>query len=215
MAEPVVMEIKPNSFTVVIVGRWNPYILAPQWITQHLFNDVPPVQIEFSLNLDLPNRYKILNVLITPTPEKVILTSVDNSVESLTQMGEVAIKLCNTLAHTPLNAIGINFGYIEKENRQELLENFDFEKNDPFSENEWEIKSHLIQRSLIKDNYKLNFSLSMDENDNFHFDFNYNYVLPTREFIQELLADGKIISFYENSLELMENFYELKLQNND
>jgi hypothetical protein len=217
------MQIKPNSFSIVVVGRWNPYILTPQWITQHLFDNAPPVQIEFSLNLDLPNRFKVHNVIITPTPEKVIITSVDDNAESLTQIGTVATKLCSILEHTPLIAIGINFGYIEKEDKSELLSNLDFDKNDPFSEDGWRINSHLVKRFIVKDHYKLNFTLTLDDNDDFHFDFNYNYVITpkelagktSREYIEDLLKGNGVISFYENSKELLNNVYNLKLQNND
>ena len=205
------MQIKPNSFAIVIIGRWNPYILTPQWITENLFENKPPVQIEFSLNLDLPNRYRINNVFITPTTEKIILTSFDNSHESLIAMGNVAVKLCSILLHTPVMSLGINFGYFENENKEELLEMFAFEKNDPFSNDGWNIKSYTVKKFMVKDKFQLNLTTTIDENNDLHFEFNYHYNVPNRDFLETLFNNDNILSFKENSLELLNNVYKLKL----
>lgn len=209
------MQIKPNSFEIILVGRWNPYILNPQWIAEHLFEHKAQVQIEFSLNLDLPNRYKIHNVQITPTPEKVVFSSFDNSDESLLLMGRVAVKLCNILSHTPLMAIGVNFVYIESENKEGLYEKFGFDKNDAFSDDGWEVKTQGFSRFLVKGDYNLNLKVSLDRQNNFNFGFNYHYNIRKREKIIELLENQTVILYRDNSLELLDTIYNLKLKAND
>lgn len=209
------MQIKPNSFEVVLVGRWNPYILNPQWIAENLFENKSKVQIEFSLNLDTPNRYKIDNVQITPTPDRVTFSSFDNSDESLILMGNVAVKLCNILSHTPLMAIGVNFAYIEAENKNDLFEKFGFDKNDPFSEGGWQVKTQGFSRFLVKENYSLNFKVSLDRQNNFNFTFNYHYNIRNRDKLNELLENQSVINYRDNSLELLDTIYNLKLKAND
>jgi hypothetical protein len=211
------MQVKRDGYSIVIVGRWNPYILTPQWVAEYLFEGKRQIQIEFSLNLDLPNRYKIHNVLITPTPEKILLSSADNSDESLSEMSKAAVKLCNILQYTPLNAVGINFGYVETEEKETLLDMFRLEKiDDPFSDDGWQIKTREIKRLMIKDNIYVNLSVTLDEATNFNFDFNYHYnLVKNRQSITELLAEGKVISYKNNSLGILTNIYKLKLANND
>ena len=180
-----------------------------------MFNDKPPIEIEFSLNLDLPNRYKIKGIYITPTPDKVILSSVDNSEESLRQMSNFAVRLCKILTHTPLRSIGVNFGYFESESKEDLYDKFSFDKNDPFSEEGWQIKDYAVKRYMVKEGFDLNFTTTIDENSNFRLEFNYHYNITEKNNIIDLFEKFDILSFKSNSQDLLYNIYKLKLPNND
>jgi hypothetical protein len=207
------MIIKESSYSIVLAGKWNPAILTPAWLAANLFEGNPQVQIEFSLNFDIPSRYKIKNVTISPSVDRVILLSNDNSDESLTLLESVAIKLCATLGHTPLVAVGVNFGFIEKENKDLLLPLMNFSDSNDITDSGWSISNQSIKRSLSKGGYFTNLNISLDENSDFHFDFNYHYVTINATQVSDCLL-GKVIDYKNQSITLLNELFNLEIQEN-
>ena len=204
------MTIKESSFSVVIAGQWNRSILNPAWLVANLFEDNPEVQVEFSLNFDMPSRYRVKNIIIAPTDEKVIFLSTDNSDESLKLIEYTAIKLCNILSHTPFVAVGINFSFIESTEKDKLLPLMSFTDSDDLSDKGWGVYQKSIKRFIVNDFYKLNLSIMMDDNSDFHFDLNYHYQISNVTQIEENLYN-RVISYKEMSFLLLNQLYNLNL----
>ena len=204
------MIIKDNSFSIVVIGNWNPHILSPQWISKSLFEDKPEVQVQFSLNLDASNRFIVKNIIFVPSNDRLIIQSSDNSDDSLLLIQETVIKLCKILCHTPIRALGINLGFIHTESNEKLLELINFNDVNDISENDWNIKSSSVKRNIEKNGYNLNLTIEYNSQSEFHFDFNYHYALSEPSKIEEVL-NMQIVKFKEVSLSVLNNFYGLTL----
>ena len=207
------MIIKESSFSIVLAGKWNPSILTPAWLTVNLFDDNPQFQIEFSLNFDIPSRYKVKNITISPSVDRVILTSNDNSDESLNLLESVAIKLCAILSHTPLIAVGVNLGFIEKQNKNLLLPLMSFPDDNDITDNGWVISNQSIKRSLSKEGYFTNLTISLDQNSDFHFDFNYHYNAISANQVSACLLN-KVTDYKSQSIELLNQLFKLNIKEN-
>lgn len=207
------MQIKELSYSVVIAGKWNPAILTPPWLVANLFDDNPQMQIEFSLNFDMPSRFRVKNIIIAPSVDRVILLSIDNSDDSLNLMEAVAIKLCNILSHTPIVAVGINFGFIEKQNKDGLLPLMNFSDSNDITDDGWTISNQSIKRKLVKNEYTINLSISLDDNSDFHFDFNYNYKANNAVQVSACLLN-KVVVYKNQATSLLNELFNLQIQAN-
>ena len=170
------MQTKPSSFSIVLAGKWNPAIITPPWILANLLEDNQQIEIEFSLSFDIPSRFKINNITISPSIDRIILVSNDGSDESLELIELIAIKLCNILSHTPLVAVGINFSFIETLNKELLLPLFTFSDANKLDDNNWEVSNQSIKRTLKKETYNINLTINMDNETNVSLDFNHHYI---------------------------------------
>ncbi|MEP7198107.1 MAG: hypothetical protein ABI851_16435 [Saprospiraceae bacterium] len=207
------MVIKELSYSIVLVGKWNPAILTPLWLGSNLFDDKPSIEIEFSLNFDVPTRYRVKNIIIAPGIDRVQLLSIDNSDESLSLMESIAIKLCRTLSHTPLVAVGINFAYIEQKHNDALLPLMNFADADKIIDDGWQTSNQSIKRTLQKNGYNINLAISVDEKYNFDFDFNFHYPTTTATLVSECLS-GKVIDFKNQATALLHQLFNLEIQTN-
>ena len=65
-------------------------------------------------------------------------------------MEDNVIKICNTLEHTPVSAVGVNIQYEVKDPNSQILEYFNSKDVNIFSDNKYTLKSSLIKRTLQK-----------------------------------------------------------------
>ena len=124
------MELVKGSTSLVLLGIWNPAILNPDWLARHAFgkketNEVP-VTLEFTPFPGLPPRLTIEGIVIQPGRTRVVITlpqQVGN--EELDKAERVAGALFRELPHTPIQAVGQNFEFIESAPAEEQLRIFD------------------------------------------------------------------------------------------
>lgn len=207
------MQTKPSSFSIVLAGKWNPAIITPPWILANLLEDNQQIEIEFSLSFDIPSRFKINNITISPSIDRIILVSNDGSDESLELIELIAIKLCNILSHTPLVAVGINFSFIETLNKELLLPLFTFSDANKLDDNNWEVSNQSIKRTLKKETYNINLTINMDNETNFSFDFNHHYIAINSDQVSACLL-GKVIEYKNQSISLLNDFFDIQIEQN-
>jgi hypothetical protein len=106
------MRAVPDSWSIVIVGRWNVSILNPTWLGKHVFEN-PEVQVEFSLTPGSPPRFTSREIRIVPQNAAVTVQAVQYTEAAMRRAEEVACKLLELLQHTPVSAVGVNFGFEE------------------------------------------------------------------------------------------------------
>jgi hypothetical protein len=207
------MQIKDSSYSIVLAGKWNPAIITPPWILANLVDGNPQIEIEFSLNFDIPSRFKINNITISPSVDRIILVSNDGSDESLSLIESIAIKLCDILSHTPFVAVGINFSFIETLNKEYLLPLFTFSDANNLNDNNWDVSNQSIKRTLKKGAYNINLTINMDTDTNFVFDLNHHYITPTSELVSAALL-GKVIDYKNQSISLLNDLFDIQIEQN-
>jgi hypothetical protein len=208
------MKIKDKSVAIVLAGKWNLFILTPEWVINNLYEDHPEVKIEFSVNFDAPIRFRIKDIIFCPTPDKVLLIAITPTEDTLAELERIAIRLYTILSHTPLNAVGVNFGFIEEVNKDHLFPIFNYSDKDSLSENQWEIKNASLKRQMIKDGVLLNLTLVLDGNNNVHFDFNFHFDFDQNKQLEELLGK-KSIQCYHYAIEVLESIYHLNFEQHE
>ncbi|GDX55707.1 hypothetical protein LBMAG29_10170 [Methylophilaceae bacterium] len=207
------MQIKASSYSIVLAGKWNPAIITPPWILANLVDGNQQIEIEFSLSFDIPSRFKLNNITISPSVDRIILVSNDGSDESLSLIESIAIKLCNILSHTPFVAVGINFSFIETLNKDKLLPLFSFSDENKLNDNNWDISNKSIKRTLKEGVYNINLTINMDDETNFAFDLNHHYITPTSELVSAALL-GKVIDYKNQSISLLNYLFDIQIEQN-
>jgi len=165
------MHIVPGSLTFVIAGKWNKYILSHNWVALNIFKE-KIIDVEFSIEPDVPFRYHKGNIRFIPSEQNVIFQALNNDKETLNDIEGKATNLISLLNITPISAFGINIKFIEPNPKEELLNSLNI--MDKINEN-FEIKSTIIKRVLkFSKKTELNLTLSLIDNSEIFFDFNFH-----------------------------------------
>lgn len=168
------MKISNGTWNLVLAGKWNRYLLSPQWVGKNIFCE-PELQVEFALNLELPPRYtsKEKSIRFVPAEDKVIFYPLNQSDQCLSAVEKLADKLLELLPHTPISAFGINFGFIEEANTK-LYEYFNISDNGQLGNFDCVLKETSITRAFSFQGKDLNLTMKLNGNKvNFGFNFHY------------------------------------------
>jgi len=186
---------------IVIVGRWNRFILNPDWVSRTLF-DSDKIQVEFSFDLLLPPRYVYDSIRLTTLDDRVIVTPLSSSDECMKITEAIALKLINLLPHTPVSGLGYNYGFTYDDHHINEIVCF----NDVFDR----VLESSLYRAVVKRNYQfedytLNVEHTQMEN-GLNIDFNYHYSYAFfKDGYNKLL--GKIISHKKQTENIIKNVY--------
>jgi hypothetical protein len=186
---------------IVIVGKWNRFILNPDWVSRTLF-DSDKIQVEFSFDLLLPPRYVYDSIRLTTLDDRVIVTPLSNSDECMKITEAIALKLINLLPHTPVSGLGYNYGFTYDDHHINEIVCF----NDVFDR----VLESSLYRAVVKRNYQfedytLNVEHTQMEN-GLNIDFNYHYSYAFfKDGYNKLL--GKIISHKKQTENIIKNVY--------
>lgn len=206
------MKEREESFSVVIIGNWNKYILNPSWVAKELFRNEEQLKVEFSLDLDLPNRYTDanVNVRIVPTNKSVTFFALNTDDNNLKLTEEMAKDLLDKLSYTPVTSFGINYGFTEDSSYMGLYELFNFMDKDELAEQEMELEASTIRRSFIIDDKQLNFTVKL-QGDKLFFDFNFHYNVSDAVEAKEKLNDA-LLSNKETAMKILQDVYKLEIE---
>jgi hypothetical protein len=104
---------KPLNWNIVILGAWNPSILTPDWVREHMFHAPQGTSVEVQVALDRPAPMRIRHegVTITPAADRLIGACTSNDDDSIKRVGVVLGRAVLALSRTPLAAAGVNRRY--------------------------------------------------------------------------------------------------------
>jgi hypothetical protein len=168
------LKLIPETTTLVIVGKWNRYVLSSLWVSKNLFK-VDKMVVEIALGNELPPRYTHDAIRFLPSTERVLMICLNDQDDTLKQTENISRELIRLLPHTPIIGLGNNFGYIEKAT-PELLNIFDLPYNNKFGNCGYTINKYVIQREVNFEDSVLNLLISQ-EADNIRFDLNFHYTV--------------------------------------
>jgi hypothetical protein len=200
-----------DSSTLVIVGKWNKYILSPNWVANTIFEEAT-LNVDFPLRLDLPSKYTspTSNITFIPSEDRVIFIPPNFEESTLTKIEKMSHTLLTHLSYTPIIAFGINICFVEKDNAA-LYALFNISDNDKLSESGFQISTNSVVRNLKSDNGQiLNFKITQKANE-ITFEFNFHYPVKNATEAREKLEEGIILKNKGIALELLEGKYDLQL----
>lgn len=186
---------------IVIVGRWNRFILNPEWVSKTLF-ETDKMQVEFSFDLLLPPRYSNDSIRLTALDDRVIITPLEYTDDRLQTAELISLRLINLLPHTPLTGIGFNYGYqCDGSLINQIIEfkdTLDTEVDTSMSFISW-------KRSYKIDDYLLNVEQSQSD-DKIIIDFNYHF--NSAYFKNNIdIVKGKMLELKNRTELIMRNTY--------
>jgi hypothetical protein len=183
------MKIKEEGWNIVLVGKWNKYILSPEWSAQNIFG-VDRVNVEFGINVDVPPRYTANNVNLVASEDIVIFSYKKYDDETLDNAVNACTSLLNKLPFTPVAACGINFGFSEGIQDSNIGNLFSFDDDDRLISFGSVITSKSVSRKLTIRDRILNFNVSKD-NEQIDFSFNFHYDVKSCEGVETAIGSLK------------------------
>lgn len=212
------MKIIDGSWSVIIIGKWNRYILTPEWVGNKIF-DQEELEVQFPVNRpELPPRYKSQdNIFFLPAIHKCQFIAQEPYDDAmLKKMSSYIRKLVSILEHTPVTAFGTNFGFEEKSHNFLQLDLFNLVESDSYLEKGLSTTSTEIKRQFSIDDHSLNLNVEYNQDqDKIIFDFNFHYNVITPAKIGELVTDNLIIDNKQKALAILRDVYDLELENDE
>lgn len=110
------MKLLGEQTSLVIAGAWNPAILNPNWIGRQILGYPPGKQFQVGMQLPVmgvsaPARLSFEGMSITAAKDALTFHLDSTKPEQIQKSISVAAKILETLPHTPIAAMGFNFGY--------------------------------------------------------------------------------------------------------
>lgn len=99
-----------DNFTIVVVGNWNVSIFSPEWVGKNIF-DRKSITLEVGIEPELPRRLTVDDVVVIPQSSRLMVTLSKIDDITLKRMEDAVCKILQLLSHTPVSAVGVNFGY--------------------------------------------------------------------------------------------------------
>lgn len=204
-----------NRWNIVILGEWNVRIFNDVWVGKHLLTD-QKLHLEFDLNQrTLTVTGEKDGIVIVPFPNKLTIGLKKITDETLRSIEQAAVKVLKELPHTPVKAVGINFGFNENDPSDMLTQLFQF-KDDPAIES-WgaSCKEYTINRSLRKDGETININQKYSPSTgNFLIDFNYHRDVADTNSIIEAIED-KIILYRDRTIDFLNTVYSVGIESDN
>ena len=105
------MQAVADGHNVVIRGAWNRNIFNPVWVDQQLASGAG-VSVEMAFgNPALPLRLMFGGLSLTVSSDLLIVGMAEVTPTSLGAVQSTAVGILETLSHTPVSAVGVNFRF--------------------------------------------------------------------------------------------------------
>lgn len=205
------MRRKPEGSNVILAGFWNRLIFTPEWVAERVFHHA---------NFD--TYVALLPVLPIVFNDKVVSMEVSlarllfrpmkpEDDEGLARAEQMAREVLKALPETPVQAVGVNFSYVEDFPPDQLVAVFN--DNDPrdLGTMGWEIRERKLTRRLTRDGDTLNLTMTYDDK-SVTFDLNYHTEAITNEAASRAVSEGRVAALRRQGLELLQGVYQLEME---
>lgn len=205
------MKAKPETWTIVVAGGWNVRVFSPDWVGKNL-TDERPINIEVPLAPPVNVvRFIVGGIAIIPAEDRLIIGISEPTIALMEKAEAVAHKAVKLLPHTPIGAVGINFGFEESAPNEKLLNLFRVADLGDLSAFGCDIKQTTIARSLSVQDSVLNVNHTASSADGrVEVHLNFHHEAPSAGAAMELLQ-GRARKCFELSKNFFERVYDCTL----
>jgi hypothetical protein len=198
-----------TDWTVVIAGTWNAGIFLPPWVSANVF-DGQNVNMEIALGAISPVlRYNCGLTTLIVQPEMIIGSVREATAPALAAATSMLLTILEKLPHTPITAVGINFGFREEHPNEGLLNNFEIADNQKLIDLGGEVSQTTIQRDIKLDGGLLKLKETIEESGAVHFHLNFHYEAAGAPAAGAVLTENGA-NRHARALELMNAVYGLQ-----
>ena len=195
--------------SVVIAGYWNPSIIVPEWINQYLrAGSDQNVGITLQIgNPTSPVIYEFDKIKLKVRADRIEFVPEDNDTCKLDVIN-TAKSIVSELKHTPVQAVGVNFVYLEESPYDSLLDIFQINDTDRIVDLQIKLNGSQVGRKLSfndSEDFELNFIAILNENGSVKLNFNFSKNISVLEEVNSFLEKG--IAFYEEKVQKILKIY--------
>jgi len=203
------MILKTDYNALVLVGIWNKGIFNPDWVSKFLLPKEKKLSVELPLNIDGSPRVSSDKIRIFVIGNKLNFVPLNTYNETFELIQDLALKTSDYLPHTPVTSFGVNFLFETdfNESLRELLKINDMEK---LSNLGAFIKNTQFKHTMELEERLINLSISTDSS-KMSFDFNFHFNITNLTEFKEKISANPILDLKETSLNIMQNAYNLEL----
>ena len=178
-----------NIGTLVVVGKWNVHVFAPEWVKSNLFEG-EEMQISVALPTG-PYQFRGKSFELTVSENRLHFELLSEEESAKIEVAEALRTILRLLIQTPVTAFGININYLTDADMSSLFhELIQSNVNSVGVEIKREVKWSLGDKA---NNNSTNIRLVEEKEDIFKFDVNYNYIVGKCTDILSLIDDDEII----------------------
>lgn len=185
-------------------------IFTPQWVGKELFG-VAEVEALVPLNPLLPIVYRDKDVSLQVGEDRVVFNARETTSACRERMEGLACVLLELLPKTPVSAIGVNFGFIEKAPEDSLLECFNFSDDLDLGSADWDTERKKLTRRLVSGEKTLNLTLVYEASGEILVDANFDFAVKSSEKAIGNIK-GKTTEMYDILIKLLKDVYDLNFE---
>ena len=185
-------------------------IFTPQWVDKELFG-VAEVEALVPLNPLLPIVYRDKEVSLQVGEDRVVFNARETTSACRERMEGLACGLLELLPKTPISAIGVNFGFIEKAPEDSLLECFNFSDDLSLGSADWDIERKKLTRRLVSGEKTLNLTLVYEAPGEILVDANFDFAVKSYEKAIGNIK-GETTEMYDILIKLLKDVYDLNFE---
>lgn len=198
-----------SDWTVVMVGQWNPAIFTPDWVAHNLLH-VENVEAQLAVGPLTTNvRYQTETLLVIPQQDRLIIGGRNTEEATLLEMERCSKAVLELLGHTPIRALGINFGFIESDPPIEILRTFDLADAGVLADAGYQVRATDITRSIEIGSTILKLKISLSDEGTVRFHFNFTSQVANSQQAAELLR-GRVLDFRNRALDILSAVFNLQ-----
>jgi hypothetical protein len=201
-----------DTWTIVLVGGWNPKIFRPEWVGKEVFDrknialEVPLSPGSSVLRYNSPED----SLVLIPSDDRLVIGIRKAEEPVLNKAAAIAKKVLDLLPYTPIGAIGVNFGFVEPSPPHSLISLFSLSDLDNLSSIACEVKQTKISRSVLFSDTPMNITLALVEGQvDIHLNFHHDLTTAARA--SEFL-DGKVVEYLRLGAKLLKEAYGCKME---
>ncbi len=196
------MKALKEFWNIRINGLWNVGIFSVDWLKQYVFK-AEEIMLEVGITAHLPQRFTADNVTLMPVSGNLMLIPADFDDATLIRVEEIAYQLLDILPHTPVSAVGFNFGYeIDESSITDMLPLL---LKDQFSAQDLIVSSRTFSWSFDRTDHDLNLAFTIKNNAP-RVTFNYHKSVPNGDAAKHFIKD-RIIDYRNFSLMIMKEVF--------
>ncbi|MGO9690867.1 MAG: hypothetical protein ACLP2X_20285 [Syntrophobacteraceae bacterium] len=207
-----------TAWNIVAVGFWNRMIFDPKWVGENAFH-APEIELLVSTNPFDPIVYQNAEISLRVSEQLLIVNARKPTRECLIIQASMARDILSNLPKTPISAIGVNFGFIQRDLEQELLEYFGFKDDVELGSKDWNINKKSLVRTLSQENTTLNLTLTLGPPEvlqpepkvELQISANFHYNVSSAAEALEKIEQESVVSVYDKLIHLLSEVYKLNL----
>jgi len=203
-----------DGWSIVLAGFWNRSLFLPEWVGPRLSPE-PGMEIEIALLPALPVIYRDQQVSMEIAWGRLVFRPLNLADDAgLLRAEGMARSMLQALPETPVQAVGINFGFREQIPPGHVLAMFNDVDDAELGQQGWAIGERKLARRLTRDNDAL--ALTMTYNgESVDIDFNFHTDTQANAVAQQAVETRRSLRLRDAAIDLLRQTYHLELEEDD